>query len=592
MKGLRYITVLTLIAGLWCCDKTPEPGDLQPVARFRILPATGNTTTVFRFDADSVTGQGNRNNPVMVRWDWESDGVWDQMYSTGGKFTHRFYKPGSYRILMEASTIAGKRDSMSLTVEVPRGYSPPRAAFSMSPDSANITHEFTFDAGLSKDDEDSLDQLEFRWDFNGDRTWDTEFSHNPVIRTRYSDDADYPVRLEVRDPQQMTSIKTDTLIVTRLNELIVPVANHDCWPCTVEDTLRSDASGSYYQDKPDVRLLYSWDLFNDNIWEVTLDESPFFKNRIGLEGKNAIKLRVTDENGLYMEIIDSVEIYPQNSPPVARLVVGNPIGNTGTRYYLHVRGSNDRDDSYLDLKVTWDIDNDGKPESEYDGLYEIFLTFPVPGSYPVTATITDPKNKSGMDTDTIRVIAGSHETGLLEDKRGEFPPNYYGTVKIGNRWWMQSNLRYMPNNGKGDDWHGGYYNNDSGLKEKYGALYPHVATYSGKPAACPNGWHVATLADWQQLMADLGMDAGIYQLLIGGSSELHLVLSGQKDYHSTSPATKDRFSGLGQVANYWTSTTTPSGQAYGWYIDPARGQNKQVVVGRNYWFPIRCIRNE
>jgi uncharacterized protein (TIGR02145 family) len=461
----------------------------------------------------------------------------------------------------------------------------------MSPDSANITNEFTFDASQSKDDEDSLGQLEFRWDFNGDQSWDAGFSGSPIIKHQYSDDYNYVVRLEVRDPQQMTSIKTDTLIVTRLNDLIVAAFTCECWPCTLEDTVRLDAGGSYYRDKPDARLLYSWDIGDDNLWEATLAESPYYQEVIGREGKKEIRLRVTDDQGLFMDFTDSVELFPLNSPPVTRLVIGNRIGNTGSRYYLHVRGSTDRDDSYLDLRSRWDVDNDGQWEPEYDGMYEIRLSFPAPGKYPVTAMLTDPKNKSSLDTDTIWVVAGNHETDILEDKRGEFLPNYYGTVKIGSRWWMQSNLKYNPS-GKGVDWNGSYYNNNPAMKDRYGALYPHTATYSDNPNACPSGWHVPALTEWQQLMKDLGPDATVERLMEGGRSEMNVLLAGQKDYSSTSPYSKDKFSNLGILVNFWTSTNTLTGQAYVWYIDPLRVQNRPAVVGLNYWYPIRCIKDE
>jgi uncharacterized protein (TIGR02145 family) len=592
MRGLHYIIVVVIMAFLLAiqgCTKKNDTTDIQPVAYFKMSPATGNTTTVFQFNADSVTGQGTRENPVLVRWDWESDGIWDQMYSTGGKIAHRFYKPGSYNILMEGSTLSGKRDTMVIGLEVPRGYSPPRALFSMTPDSANITTEFTFDASLTKDDEDSLDQLEFRWDFTGDQLWDTDFSHNPVITHKYSDNQNYPVRLEARDPQQMSSIKTNILVVTRLNDRIVVLVTHDCWPCTLEDTVRLDASQSYYRDKPDARLLYSWDLFKDNLWESELSESPFFKGWMGVEGKSKIRIRVTDEQGLYMDYIDTVELFPLNSPPVARMVIGNRIGNTSTKYYLHARESTDRDNSYLDLKARWDVNNDGIWETEFDGMYEIYITFPAPGKYPVTLMMTDPKDKSSVDTDTVWVVDGNHETSILEDKRTDFLPDYYGIVKIGNRWWMQSNLKFCPT-GKTDEWKSDFYNNDPTMKAKYGALYPYIAINNQRPQVCLPGWHVPTLAEWQQLMADLGQDATVERLMLGGRSEMHVVLSGQMDFKS--PRGKDKFSGLGEMTNFWTSTDNLTGQTYAWYIDPVRKQNRSAVVGRSYWFPIRCIKNE
>jgi len=573
------------------CDRNHEQTDAQPIAYFKASPLTGSTTTIFHFDADSTTGQGTRESPVLVRWDWESDGVWDWMYTTGGKLTHRFFKPGTYRILMEASTLSGRCDSISTIIEVIRGYSPPRVAFTMTPDSANILNEFAFDASLTKDDEDSLDQLMFRWDFEGDMKWDTDFSANPVARHTYSADQNYIVRLEARDPRQMTSIGSDTLKVTRYNDKIVATATYSCWPCTLEDTVRFDATGSFYDGNPEAPLLFSWDISDDNVWESVLSENRIFQRRIGIEGKTAFRLRVTDEEGLYMDFVDTVELFQMNMAPVARLVIGNRIGNTGSTYYLHLRGSTDRDNSYMDLKTRWDIDNDGEWEDAYNDLFEVRLTFSSPGKYPITARVSDPNGKFSEDTDTIWVVPGQHETGLLEDKRTGGLPDYYGTVKIGNRWWMQSNLMFAPT-GKKDTWSSDYYNNDQSMGSRYGALYPQTATISSQPVACPRGWHVPSLQEWEQLMADLSGDATIERLLEGGQSEMHVILAGQKDFNYISPNLNDKFSGLGSLTRIWTSTITSNNQAYVWYIDPVRGQNKSVVVSKTYWLPIRCIKDE
>jgi uncharacterized protein (TIGR02145 family) len=590
MKLIQTLPILLLLLASGCGEDTGHSG-LRPVASFRMTPADGNTTTIFSFNADSVTGQGTRNNPVLVRWDWESDSIWDGVYSTGGKITHRFFKPGTYQILMEASTVDGQRDTASRTLEVVRGYSPPRADFSMDPDSANITHEFTFDASLSKDDEDSLDQLRFRWDFDGDLNWDTDFSSTPFATHRYTDGNRYPVRLEVIDPQDMTSIRTRTLIVNRLNDLIVPAVTHECWPCTLEDTVVFDGSSSNYIGQPDEKLTWSWDAGNDNIWEVVNSTDPVFKAWFGREGKVRTRMRVTDESGLYMEIVDTVELYPLNSAPNTVLTIANPIGNTGTQYSINLQASSDRDDSFLDLQSRWDVNNDGIWDSQYDGLFDITLTFTVPGKYPVTAMLTDPKGKFTTDTDTVWVVAGNHETGILSDRRGTFLPVYYGIVRIGDRWWMQSNLKYNPSS-KDAEWHSCFYNNNPANEERYGALYPQVATISQRTPACPTGWHVPSLAEWQQLMTDLGQDTTIGSLLEGGRSELHFLLAGQKDRSASRPGQSDQFSGLGLITNIWTSDVNRTGQAYAWYIDPVRRQNRYVIVGKNYWFPIRCIRDE
>ena len=80
--------------------------------------------------------------------------------------------------------------------------------------------------------------------------------------------------------------------------------------------------------------------------------------------------------------------------------------------------------------------------------------------------------------------------------------------------------------------------------------------------------------------------------MAGGRSEMHFVLAGQKNFSSGSGNITGMYSGLGLYVNFWTRTESPSKQGYAWYFDPTRRQNKAVVVGKGYWFPIRCIRDE
>ncbi len=581
----RFSTFLSFVIAFLviACEPESAKNDYQPVSEFVVSPDTGNTTTVFQFDANPSLVSSLEDNPVFLRWDWDGDGNWDKMYTSGAFYTHRFYQKGTYKVILEAATLLGRKDTSYFTIIVPQGYSAPRAAFFVSPDSANIFTEFTFDASGSKDDEDSISQLLFRWDFDGDLNWDTDFSSDPITKFVFAEDQLYTSRLEVKDPQDMRGIASFNLKVTRLNDQVVPIMEFECWPCTIEDTIRFDASESYIIEDPNAQLSYSWDIFADNHWELENSSTPFFSYNIPIGGIHKIKLRVTDKDSLYMETITEVEIFPVNTPPVADLVLGNRYGNSSTRFYLHGKGSWDRETRYLETKIQWDLNDDGVWDSEFDDQREVWTYFDKPGDYPIVFMMTDTHGKSSIALDTIRVFPGNHQTDILEDKRGSYLPEYYGTVKIGSTWWTQNNSRYVSPGPPASTYSNDIYKGQADSVYLYGYLYPYAALTDDRFKPCPTGWRIPSLEDWNQLMTDLGPDVRISDLLLGGSSELHLRLTG---YREASTYTRK-----GRIVNYYTSTSTVTGHPILWYIDKLLNKNKSVIASRMYNLPVRCVKD-
>src|SRR5256712_13431358 len=73
----------------------PPPTNTPPYANFSWTPASGDTSTVFVFTSTSFDSQ-DPPNLLQVRWDWESDGVWDTAWSNDAMAPHQFAAPGTY----------------------------------------------------------------------------------------------------------------------------------------------------------------------------------------------------------------------------------------------------------------------------------------------------------------------------------------------------------------------------------------------------------------------------------------------------------------------------------------------------------------
>jgi PKD repeat protein len=79
------------------------------------------------------------------------------------------------------------------------GNTPPVAQFTTAPEAPSTTADVVFDASSSTDAEDSLWNLQFRWDIDNDGVWDTPFLPSPTLSHRYETGGTKTVRMQVRD---------------------------------------------------------------------------------------------------------------------------------------------------------------------------------------------------------------------------------------------------------------------------------------------------------------------------------------------------------------------------------------------------------
>jgi len=147
---------------------------------------------------------------------------------------------------------------------------------------------------------------------------------------------------------------------------------------------------------------------------------------------------------------------------------------------------------------------------------------------------------------SVAVTTLGQETGTFTDSRDK---QVYKTVKIGGQYWMAENLAYKPNDSVALSYD---------LSKTNGANYGVLYTWYSAKKACPAGWHLPTIKEWEVLINYLGgeKEAGKklksksgwykngngtnesgYEGLPGGSFLTHIKM----------------FSGIGKSGNWWSS---------------------------------------
>lgn len=258
---------------------------------------------------------------------------WDGGYPSGGNFWSNYAGadafsgpnqdvPGADGIGDTAYAVdANTYDDYPLIAEYD---APPVASFTVSPSSGNPDTQFLFDASASYDEEGGA--IEFRWDWQNDGIWDTNWSAANVTMSRnYTSLGTYSAALEVRDPGNKTGTTTMAVSVV------------DLPPVTVANVSGGAGSGGWYISSVRVHLNASDDWtgvaqmryrVNGGNWGLYTASGVLLDS----EGNNTIEYYSEDTNG-NQEAVKSITVKIDISPPVTDVSV------SGTSFSLSANDS-------------------------------------------------------------------------------------------------------------------------------------------------------------------------------------------------------------------------------------------------------------
>jgi uncharacterized protein (TIGR02145 family) len=158
---------------------------------------------------------------------------------------------------------------------------------------------------------------------------------------------------------------------------------------------------------------------------------------------------------------------------------------------------------------------------------------------------------------------------LNAQTKGTFTDNRdnktYRWIKIGEQVWMRDNLKYKDTI---------FYDYKSEKKNDTLKLV----------ASCPDGWHLPTLIEWNQLFTTLGRVNAANRLQEENSFDC--LLNGR--YNADIKSVENR----GTHAYYWTSTVRDENTMWTIFIFYGSGMTSKIDGDKRYGYSIRCIKDK
>jgi peptide/nickel transport system substrate-binding protein len=106
-----------MYAGLYYAALS-KVANTPPVPDFQVTPSTGDTSTLFTFDASASHDAEDGSSVLVVQWDWNGDGTWDTTPSTNKVATHTFASAGDYNVSVNVIDTGGLNATLNQAVIV------------------------------------------------------------------------------------------------------------------------------------------------------------------------------------------------------------------------------------------------------------------------------------------------------------------------------------------------------------------------------------------------------------------------------------------------------------------------------------------
>ena len=355
-----------------------------PTASFTFSPLTPNLDDTVFFNASASTPPPGRK---IVSYDWAFG---DGGTAAGTTVSHAFGRAATYTVTLTVTDDRGATGSTISRVVVTTGR--PSASFVFSPSAPSVRAPVFFDASASRATVAGRTLVSYDWVF-GDGATGT----GVMVEHRYEFASTYPVTLTVTD--SVGEKATTTVSVTAGGTGGVPTASFTVSPSptTIGTVTVVDATASTASNGATIAS-YTWN-FGDSTGTSTCPAAAgcngaIFSHTYVAVGSYTITLTVTDSLGQTVTTTQSITVN-DTTPPTASFTFTPNSAPAGTTILFDATGST----SSFGRSITnyfWDL-GDGLGTTVDSGTSPtISGTYPGPGAFTVTLTVTDKDDATGL----------------------------------------------------------------------------------------------------------------------------------------------------------------------------------------------------
>jgi PKD repeat protein len=299
-----------------------DSNNILPEAKITIRNQTnaslGSRLAVLRdeikFSASRSRDEDGSEAKMEVRWDFEGDSVFDTTFSTDKTAIHRYISTGTHTPILQVRDERGGLASTQAQIRVVAN-TPTIAKLKITPALGTRETNFRFDASGSRDDQTKTSNLDYRFDFNGDGFFDTEFKASRVISRKIPKAGKFTAVVEVRDHANAVSRATAEFEIV---EPAPPTAAFVVEPRvgTFNTNFQFDASLTSDSSRVGGRLSYRWDFDyrdeNDINYDTGWSSSSKYRHRFLTIGDHRIRLTVKNSAGHESEFFTKIKVHEES----------------------------------------------------------------------------------------------------------------------------------------------------------------------------------------------------------------------------------------------------------------------------------------
>lgn len=388
-------------------------------------PTTGPIPLAVSFSAN-VTG-----GPVsLYEWDFTSDGTFDWSSSVSSNANYTYSSLGTFIATVRVTNSIGLTATATVVVSTQSALEAiPGATPIRGP--APLTVHFTT---AGQDPGGTI--VIFRWDFDGNGTWDTYDTVARDYNYTYNTRGTYHPVLFV---QSSTGV-TDTTSLTITVESNPPKASADMVPSNGQVPLTVQCLGSG-TDSDGRIVLYEWDFDGDGVYDWSSTSSGNVSHTYTTIGTYNSVFRVTDNDGQTATATAATTVVragPPGSPSVT--ASANPTSGAAPLVVQLTGTATDPDNNIV--RYEWDFESDGTYDWSSATNASTNHTYTKAGTHAATLRVTDATGLTGIDSVFIFVNL-STSLSISNNTVGFLSTNTSGMTAIAS---SQYDSSYPPSN--------------------------------------------------------------------------------------------------------------------------------------------------